>query len=83
VSALLERLRIPAPDIRYATFESAPAWVAGRLDGCPKCMVSNNTPALWAISGDTLVCVYQCAGCRHAWWTSWHIPSIGTYEFAL
>lgn len=78
-AALLDRLRVPAPEIHYASLERAPSWVAGRLDACPKasCKGPYATPALWAIKGDALVCVYQCSRCQRAWWTSWSIPSLG------
>lgn len=70
-----------APVLDYATAETAPAWILDRVDGCtnPACPVGAASPDLWAITGkasEILVCTYQCA-CQAAWWTSWHIPSLG------
>jgi hypothetical protein len=75
-TALLERVAVPVPAARYASLRDAPKAIATRCDGCPNCLIRDNVPQLWAITGETLVCVYQCTRCRHAWWTGWSAPSL-------
>lgn len=44
------------------------------LDACPCCARRDVPPALTAIRRRTLVAVYRCPACRHAWWTAWGLP---------
>lgn len=74
---LLAALPVPLPTLPFATVETAPAWVAKRVDGCTGswCM-AHIAPTLWAVDGDTLVAAYYCRRCREAWWTSWSVPPV-------
>lgn len=48
------------------------------VDGCPECVRTVAHP--WRVTSDGtsdgIVAHYRCPGCRHSWWTTWHISAL-------